>query len=89
MIELNLVKWWDDEKDKELTEQYSLLSLLICYAFSLNEEEYKQLEELLKNSPSNTKFKITIEEIEEDADEREAEYYDSACQIVEEKMYDL
>lgn len=61
MCEFNTEKWWDEEDDKELTDQYSLLSLLISPIFHLNEQEYLKLEELLKNSSKGTKFKITIE----------------------------
>lgn len=61
MIVLNSEKWWDEENDKELIEQYSLLSLLISPTFHLNEQEYLKLEELLKNSPKGIKFKITVE----------------------------
>jgi len=88
MIEFTTVKWWNDEKDKELTEKYSLSCLLISYAFTLNEEEYTKLEKLLRNSSTGTRFKVSIEKIEEELDERESEYYDSAYQKVEELMYD-
>lgn len=87
MIEFTTVKWWNDEKDKELTEEYPLLSLLISYAFSLNEEEYKELEKPLRDSSKGTRFRVFIEEMEEEVDEREAEYYDSAYQRVEELHY--
>jgi len=61
MIQLNTEKWWDEERDKDLIDQYALLSLLISQCFQLNEQEYLKLEELLKNSSKGTKFKITIE----------------------------
>jgi len=88
MIELNTIKWWDDIKDKGLTDDYSLLSLLISYAFTLNEEEYLELEKLLRDSSIGTKFRVSIEKIEEELDEREAEYYDDCYERVEELMYD-
>jgi hypothetical protein len=61
MIKLHTEKWWDEERDRELIDNYSLLSLLITSTYHLNEEEYLKLEELLKNSPKGTKFKITIQ----------------------------
>jgi len=68
MIQLNTEKWWDEEKDKELIDSYSLLSLLITPTSHLNEQGYLKLEELLKNSSKGTKFKITIERNEPEDD---------------------
>jgi len=89
MIELNTIKWWDDIKDKELTDNYSVLSLLISYAFTLNEKEYLELEKLLRDFSTGTRFRVVIEKIEEVVDEREAKYYDDCYERVEELMYDL
>lgn len=85
MCELNTEKWWDEEKDKELTDEYSLLSLLISPTFHLNEQEYLKLEELLKNSPKGTKFKITIErnELEDNPWVRLAGQYENDPQFDE------
>lgn len=63
-MQIILSKWFD----KDLEENYTSLSLLISVAepFNNDNELLKQLEEInnvISNASINTKFKLTIEEV--------------------------
>lgn len=65
-MQIILSKWFD----KDLEENFTPLSLLTSVAkpFNNDNELLKQLEEInnvISNAPINTKFKLTIEEINE------------------------
>ena len=65
-MQIILSKWFD----KDLEENFTPLSLLISVAepYNNDNELLKQLEEInnvISNAPINTKFKLTIEEINE------------------------
>ena len=63
ILEAVLKKYWDNDTYKDLIDEYSVLALLIA---GLNDEKrIIEVENFIHESKKDTKFKITLEYIDD------------------------